>query len=54
MITLRIVVGTILVGVGVGLALSPEIGGLVTIGFLCFVSGVILAGGAIIDVLEVD
>lgn len=52
--TLRIITGTLLVGVGVGFAASPEIGGLVTIGFCLFVAGVALVAGAVLDVLEVD
>ena len=54
MTTIRIIGGAVLVGVGVALSLSPQIGGQVTVGFCLFVAGVVLAAGAIVDVLEAD
>lgn len=50
----RAVLGVVLLGVGIGLAASPEIGGWVTVGFCLFVAGVALAAGAVLDVLGVD
>jgi hypothetical protein len=44
----------VLTGVGIGLAASPEIGGLVSVGFMCFVAGITLATSAVLDVLRVD
>jgi hypothetical protein len=51
---LRAVLGVALIGVGVGLAASPEIGGLVSVGFVCFVAGIALATSAVLDVLRVE
>jgi hypothetical protein len=51
---LRAVLAAVLLGVGIGLAASPEIGGLVSIGFVCFVAGIALATSAVLDVLGVE
>ena len=51
---LRAVLGVVLIGVGVGLAASPEIGGLVAVGFCLFVAGVAFAASVLVDVLGVE
>ena len=42
----RAVAAVVLLGAGIGLAASPEIGGLVAVGFCLFVAGVAVAAGA--------
>ena len=54
MIAARFVTGVILLGVGIGLAASPEIGGWVSIGFFVFAAGAAIAAGAVVDVLGVE
>ena len=46
--------GVVLTGVGIGLATSPEVGGLVAVGFWLFVAGVALLAGAVVDVIGVE
>jgi hypothetical protein len=53
-VIVRAVLGVVLIGVGVGLAASPEIGGLVSVGFVCFVAGVAFVASALVDVLGVE
>lgn len=50
----RAVAGVLLMGIGTGLAASPEIGGWITVGFCLFVAGAALAAGAVADVIGVD
>ena len=54
MMIARAVAGVILLGVGVGLAASPEIGGYVALGFVLFVIGVAFAASGLVDVLGVE
>lgn len=54
MTVLRAVAGVVLTGVGIGLATSPEVGGLVAVGFWLFVAGVGLLAGALVDVIGVE
>ena len=50
----RAVLGVVLLGVGIGLSASPEIGGLVALGFVLFVAGVAFAASVLVDVLGVE
>jgi hypothetical protein len=50
----RCLAAVVLTGVGIGLAASPEIGGLVSVGFVCFVAGVAFVASALVDVLGVE
>lgn len=50
----RAVAGVVLLGVGIGLAASPEIGGWVAVGFCLFVVGVAFAASVIVDLLGVE
>ena len=52
--TVRAVLAVVLIGVGVGLAASPEIGGYVTVGFVLFVAGVALATSVVLDAIGVE
>ena len=48
----RSVAAAVLAAAGVGLATSPEIGGLVTVGFVLFVAGAVFAASVIADLVE--
>lgn len=50
----RSVLAAVLLGVGIGLAASPEIGGYVAVGFVLFVVGVAFAASVIVDVLGME
>jgi hypothetical protein len=50
----RAVLGVVLIGAGVGLAASPEIGGYVAVGFVLFVIGVAFAASVLVDLLGVE
>ena len=39
---------------GIALCASPEIGGMVTVGFVLFVSGVVLLANVVVDALGVE